>query len=156
MTLLERLVLGGSQIRIGASKVSVMGILQPLLDGIKLVTKQLILPLGAGKLSLLFPGVITLIASTTVLFIVPRNSWHSGISSFGILLLLRVSRLPLLIRGLLVNRQYAYLGALRVMVLTLRYEVVMFPLLVTIFHLYSSIGLTSLYLSTVCIIFPLL
>lgn len=148
LTLLERLVLGGSQIRIGARKVRIIGILQPLLDGIKLVTKQLILPIGSGKLSLLLPGALTLIAAITLLFSVPRNAWFSGFSSFGLLLLLRISRLPLLIRGLLTNRQYAYLGRLRVIVLTLRYEVVIFPLLVAIFHTHSYIRLGSMFVTT--------
>lgn len=125
-----------------------MGILQPLLDGIKLVTKQLVLPVGSGKLSLLLPGALTLIAAITLLFRVPRNSWFSGFSSFGLLILLRVSRLPLLVRGLLVGSQYAYLGRLRVMVLTLSYEVIMFPLLVAIFHSFSSIRLTSMCITT--------
>lgn len=58
----------------GARKVRIMGILQPLLDGIKLVTKQLILPIGSGKLSLLLPGALTLIAAITLLFSVPRNA----------------------------------------------------------------------------------
>lgn len=152
LTLLERLVLGGSQVRIGASKVGLLGILQPLLDGIKLVTKQLILSIGSSKISLLGPGAVTFIISVILLLIVPRNSWYTGSSSFGLLLLLRVSRLPLLISGLVVGSQYAYLGSMRVVVLALSYEVVIFPLLVSFLHITSSVGLVSLFISTGCLV----
>jgi len=40
VTLLERKILGLSQIRLGPNKVTFLGILQPLADGIKLLTKQ--------------------------------------------------------------------------------------------------------------------
>lgn len=40
VTLLERKVLGLSQLRLGPNKVSVLGILQPFRDAIKLLTKQ--------------------------------------------------------------------------------------------------------------------
>ena len=40
VTLLERKILGLSQLRLGPNKVSVLGILQPFRDAIKLLTKQ--------------------------------------------------------------------------------------------------------------------
>jgi len=40
-TLLERKLLGLSQIRLGPNKVTINGLLQPVMDGVKLLFKQL-------------------------------------------------------------------------------------------------------------------
>ena len=40
VTLLERKILGLSQLRLGPNKVSLVGVLQPFSDAIKLLTKQ--------------------------------------------------------------------------------------------------------------------
>jgi len=48
-TLFERKVIGLFHIRIGPNKVSFIGLLQPLLDAFKLLSKQNIIPLRANK-----------------------------------------------------------------------------------------------------------
>lgn len=58
ITLLERHLLGSSQIRLGPNKVSFIGMLQALLDGLKLLKKSVIRPLISYKFSFLFlPGI---------------------------------------------------------------------------------------------------
>lgn len=58
-------------------------------------------------------------------------------------MLLSVSSTPLLIRGLVVRSQYAYIGRIRVMVLTLSYEVVLFPLIVGVLHVFFNVSIQS-------------
>jgi NADH-quinone oxidoreductase subunit H len=48
-TLFERKVIGLFHNRLGPNKVSFIGLLQPLLDAFKLLTKQSIVPLRANK-----------------------------------------------------------------------------------------------------------
>jgi len=48
-TLFERKVMGLFHNRIGPNKVSFVGLLQPLLDAFKLLTKQSITPLRSNK-----------------------------------------------------------------------------------------------------------
>ena len=48
-TLFERKVMGLFHNRLGPNKVSFVGLLQPLLDAFKLLTKQSIVPLRANK-----------------------------------------------------------------------------------------------------------
>jgi len=48
-TLFERKVMGLFHLRVGPNKVSFVGIVQPLLDGLKLFSKQNLTPLRANK-----------------------------------------------------------------------------------------------------------
>ncbi len=43
ITLVERKVLGCSQLRLGPDRVSLIGLVQPVLDGVKLVLKVLVM-----------------------------------------------------------------------------------------------------------------
>lgn len=54
-TLLERKLLGFSQIRLGPNKLILLGILQPVFDGLKLLTKYIYVPVISQALLLIGP-----------------------------------------------------------------------------------------------------
>jgi NADH-quinone oxidoreductase subunit H len=65
-TLFERKVIGLFHNRLGPNKVSFIGIVQPLLDAFKLLTKQNMVPLQANKFTYGFSPHLALLLSLFV------------------------------------------------------------------------------------------
>jgi NADH-quinone oxidoreductase subunit H len=60
VTLAERKIFASMQLRVGPNVVGVWGLLQPLADGVKLFTKETILPTHANLVIFLIAPVIAL------------------------------------------------------------------------------------------------
>jgi len=130
---LERKVAAHIQLRIGPKEVGPFGILQTIVDGIKLVSKELITPRHVDrKLFMLAP--IAVFLPVLVSFVVIPFSERLLIRDMnvGLLLIFAFSTfnvLAVLVGGWASNNKYSLLGAVRAVAQNVAYEI---PLLLTV------------------------
>lgn len=124
LTLFERKVLAAAGKRVGPNVVG-YGFLQPLADGLKLLTKETIVPVASDKVLYFTAPVISFGLALTGLSILPVGT---GVLHFecGLLFVLAVSGLSVygvVLSGWSSNSRYAFLGALRAAAQMISYEV---------------------------------
>jgi NADH-quinone oxidoreductase subunit H len=129
MNWLERKALAHFQIRLGPMRVGPHGLLQPIADAVKLLTKEDIIPDEADKMVFWIAPLIILCASFTVYIVVPFGPTHAITDlNIGILFMLGVSSLSVLgvvMAGWASNSHYPLIGSLRSSAQMISYEVAM-------------------------------
>jgi len=135
VTLYERRVLARMQVRIGPNRVGWQCLLQPVADGIKLIFKEELTPVGADRLIFILAPVITVIPALIVTAVVP---WGTEVNLFGRIVPLRladinvavlyilsvtsISVYGITLAGWSSNNKYAMLGGLRATAQMISYE----------------------------------
>jgi NADH-quinone oxidoreductase subunit H len=129
-TYLERKISAFIQARLGPMRVGPWGLLQPIADGLKLLTKEDFIPENADRWIFFFAPYIAVASAFIVFSVVPFGPDWATIAdvNIGLLLVLAVSSvgvLALILAGWSSNSKYALLGGLRSSAQMVSYEVSM-------------------------------
>jgi len=142
---LERKTAGHIQLRIGPKEVGPFGVLQTIVDGIKLMGKELITPQPVSWF-LFVLGPIMVFTPVLVAFIVLPFGPHLQIRDLNVGLMLifafaGINVLSILMGGWASNNKYALLGAIRSVAQNVAYEI---PLLLSAMSVVLMAGSLSL------------
>jgi len=147
-TLAERKIMASIQRRKGPNVVGIWGLLQPISDGVKLVTKEFIVPSKSKTSLFIFAPVLTFFLALIGWAVVPFSFGNVFVDIYsGILYFFAVSSLGIygiILSGWASNSKYAFLGSLRSAAQMISYEIAIGLVLVLVVFCSSSLNLTEI------------
>ena len=123
----ERRVLGRFHNRIGPNRWGPFGLLQPIADLIKLLSKEDLIPAGADRLAFTLVPIVMVMPLILVLAVIPfaRNTALAdlNIAVLYIVAVTSVSTLGIFMAGWSSGNRYAMFGAMRGVAMLISYEI---------------------------------
>ncbi|MBL4907434.1 MAG: NADH-quinone oxidoreductase subunit NuoH [Sneathiella sp.] len=157
LTWLERKIAGHIQQRLGPMRVGWHGLLQPIADGIKLLTKEDHIPDEADRFLFTLAPIVTLVATFALFVAIPIGSsftlfgqeitLYLADMNVALLYVLAVSGIhvfAVILGGWASNSKYAVLGSLRTCAQMISYEIPMGFAVVGVVMLAHSMSLVSI------------
>ncbi len=157
MTLCERVLMARVQLRIGPTRVGPFGLLQPIADGIKLLTKERFQPEGVALLTYWLAPAISVFIALSIFMLIPFGTsielFGKSIALYianvdvGIVFILALSSLAVygvVLAGWSSDNRYSLLGGLRGTAQMISYEIPMGLSLLTIVLAAGTLNLSDI------------
>ena len=153
LTVLERKLLGRFQARYGPNRVGPLGLLQPLADAIKLISKEHYRPRAAIPALYYIAPSIVVFTGVATLAIIPFGNVQDGFGLYGIDVPIgilyffafgSIAFYGLLLGGWASGSKYSYLGAMRAAAQLISYEISMGLALLGAIMMAGSLSLVSI------------
>ena len=148
LTWLERKVIARIQDRVGPNRVGPYGLLQPLADGIKMLTKEDIVPIGADRLCHFLAPVLIVVPALLLFTLLPfEPGWVAAPLTTGLLFFVAVgsvTTLAIFMAGWGSRNKFSLLGAARTAAQLMAYEVPLVLSLAVVPMVSGSLNLTEI------------
>lgn len=138
--------MGLAHLRLGPNKVALFGLIQPLLDALKLLSKKHIVSSSSNKATYYVSPFLSLGLSLVLWIFLPSFYFISSnaYSLYAIIVVCSIIVFGVLLSGWSSNSKYSFIGSLRSVAQSISYEVVFTTLFIIVTFLSFSYSVTSI------------
>lgn len=148
LTLLERKVVGRMQNRIGPNRVGKWGLLQPVADGVKMLTKEDIIPASGDKVLHFMAPIMIVMPALLIFAVIPFGRNMTAVNlNVGLLYFMAVSStstIAIFVASWGSRNKYSVLGGMRAVAQMISYEIPMVLSVVPVLLAVGSLSTTSI------------